>query len=110
MFGDLAPVEDLWHLLQRYPTLHLYLDDAHGMGWTGPRGCGYILSHLPERDRVVVALSMAKEFGAGGGVLVFPSPEWLQRVRICGGPMILLGSPSATYSGGCHRLGAYSPF
>jgi 7-keto-8-aminopelargonate synthetase-like enzyme len=28
MFGDLAPVEDLNQLLDRYQTLHLYLDDA----------------------------------------------------------------------------------
>jgi 7-keto-8-aminopelargonate synthetase-like enzyme len=91
MFGDVTPIEELSHLLHRYKNLHLYLDDAHGMSWTGPRGCGYVLSHLPARDRVVVALSMAKGFAAGGGVLVFPDTESLRRVRSCGGPMIFSG-------------------
>ncbi len=91
MFGDVVPLEELRHLLHRYKGLHLYLDDAHGMSWTGPRGCGYVLSHLLERDRVVVALSMAKGFAAGGGVLVFPNAESLRRVRSCGGPMIFSG-------------------
>ncbi|HTD19534.1 MAG TPA: aminotransferase class I/II-fold pyridoxal phosphate-dependent enzyme [Ktedonobacteraceae bacterium] len=91
MFGDVVPLEELRHLLHRYKNLHLYLDDAHGMSWTGPHGRGYVLSHLPERDRVVVALSMAKGFAAGGGVLVFPDTETLRRVRTCGGPMIFSG-------------------
>jgi len=91
MFGDVAPLEELKHLLKHYANLHLYLDDAHGMSWTGHHGRGYVLSHLPERDRVVVALSMAKGFAAGGGVLVFPNTEMLRRVRNCGGPMIFSG-------------------
>jgi 7-keto-8-aminopelargonate synthetase-like enzyme len=91
MFGDVVPLEELRHLLHRYTNLHLYLDDAHGMSWTGPHGRGYVLSHLPERNRVVVALSMAKGFAAGGGVLVFPDTETLRRVRSCGGPMIFSG-------------------
>ncbi len=91
MFGDVAPLSELRSLLQRYQNLHLYLDDAHGMSWTGPRGCGYVLSNLPERERVIVALSMAKGFAVGGGVLVFPDTQSRQRVRNCGGPMIFSG-------------------
>lgn len=91
MFGDMASLEDLQQLLQRYHNLYLYLDDAHGMSWTGQHGRGYVLSHLSERERVVVALSMAKGFAAGGGVLVFPNSEMLRRVRSCGGPMIFSG-------------------
>ncbi len=91
IFGDLVPIEELKELLRRYPTLHLYLYDAHGMSWSGLRGCGYVLSHLPERDRTVVALSMSKGFSAGGAVLVFPDTESLRRVRTGGGPMIFSG-------------------
>jgi 7-keto-8-aminopelargonate synthetase-like enzyme len=91
MFGDMASLEDLQQLLRRYHNLYLYLDDAHGMSWTGQHGRGYVLSHLSERERVVVALSMAKGFAAGGGVLVFPNSEMLRRVRSCGGPMIFSG-------------------
>lgn len=91
MFGDLAPLEELQNLLHRYKSLHLYLDDAHGMSWTGTHGRGYVLSHLRERERIVVALSMAKGFAAAGGVLVFPHTEWLRQVRTCGGPMMFSG-------------------
>ncbi|HEY4388288.1 MAG TPA: aminotransferase class I/II-fold pyridoxal phosphate-dependent enzyme [Ktedonobacteraceae bacterium] len=91
MFGDLTPVAELSSLLRRFQNLHLYLDDAHGMSWTGPHGCGYVLSHLTERKRAVVALSMAKGFGVGGGVLVFPDAQSQQRVRNCGGPMLFSG-------------------
>jgi 7-keto-8-aminopelargonate synthetase-like enzyme len=91
MFGDMAPLEELQQLQRRYHNLYLYLDDAHGMSWTGQHGRGYVLSHLSERERVVVALSMAKGFAAGGGVLVFPESDMLRRVRSCGGPMIFSG-------------------
>jgi 7-keto-8-aminopelargonate synthetase-like enzyme len=91
MFGDLVPMEELKELHRRYPTLHLYLDDSHGVSWAGARGCGHVLSHLPERDRTVVALSMAKGFSVGGAMLVFPDTESLRRVRTCGGPMIFSG-------------------
>src|SRR6188768_2205523 len=38
MLGDYAPFDELSALLQRFPKLHLYVDDAHGMSWTGRHG------------------------------------------------------------------------
>jgi 7-keto-8-aminopelargonate synthetase-like enzyme len=29
MFGDFAPFDDIAHLLERWPQLHVYIDDAH---------------------------------------------------------------------------------
>jgi 7-keto-8-aminopelargonate synthetase-like enzyme len=91
MLGDLAPFERLGELLERYPRLHLYVDDAHGFGWAGRHGRGPALTHLGGSDRVVVAVSLSKAFGAVGGALAFPTTEQRDRVRRCGGPMIFSG-------------------
>ena len=91
MFGDLAPVEELGKLLNRYEQLHLYFDDAHGMSWIGKHGRGYVLDCLPIQERMVVATSLCKAFAAGGGVLIFPNSRMHRQVKNCGGPMIFSG-------------------
>lgn len=91
MYGDLAPLEALSALLERYESLHVYCDDAHGMSWSGRHGRGYVLGHMALHERMVVAASGAKAFGVGGGFLVFPNEEWRRKVKTCGGPMIFSG-------------------
>jgi 7-keto-8-aminopelargonate synthetase-like enzyme len=95
MLGDFAPFEGLKAMLKRHPELHLYVDDAHAMSWTGRHGRGAALSHLGESDRVIVATSLSKAFGAVGGAVVFPTAEQRSRVRRCGGPMIFSGRRDA---------------
>jgi 7-keto-8-aminopelargonate synthetase-like enzyme len=46
MYGDFLPVADLLKLMNKYPQLHAYVDDAHGMSWTGPNGTGFVMSQL----------------------------------------------------------------
>src|SRR5450432_1138413 len=53
MLGDFAPIDELAVLLQKYPALHLYVDDAHSTSWTGKFGRGYALERLADRERVV---------------------------------------------------------
>jgi 7-keto-8-aminopelargonate synthetase-like enzyme len=91
MFGDLTPVEELTAMLDRFPHLHLYLDDAHGFGWAGTHGRGHVLEHGHIRDRMVVAGSLSKSIGAGGGALVFPDERLAQRVRTLGGTLTFAG-------------------
>jgi 7-keto-8-aminopelargonate synthetase-like enzyme len=91
MLGDYAPFAGLADLLERYPRLHLYVDDAHGMSWTGRHGRGPALTQLGAYDRVLVAVSLSKAFGATGGAVAFPTRELRDRVRRCGGPMIFSG-------------------
>ena len=38
MFGHTAPLKQLGVLVDRYEELNLYIDDAHGMSWTGKNG------------------------------------------------------------------------
>jgi 7-keto-8-aminopelargonate synthetase-like enzyme len=91
MLGDFAPIERLAPLLDKYPQLRLYMDDAHSTSWLGKNGRGYVLDRLPNHSRVFVALSLNKAFSAGGGALVFPTEKHRALVRRCGGPMLFSG-------------------
>ncbi|MBX9850656.1 MAG: aminotransferase class I/II-fold pyridoxal phosphate-dependent enzyme [Cytophagaceae bacterium] len=88
MYGDFAPIQAIVDLMNTYKKLHLYADDAHGMGWIGEKGKGYILSQVPLHPKMVLATSLNKAFGAGGGVFIFPDKELCQKVRNCGAAFI----------------------
>lgn len=91
MYGDLAPFDLLESLLAIAPNVRLYIDDAHGMSWRGKHGRGSFLSHMRLNKRILLATSMAKGFGVGGGILVFASAAERDRVRLCGGPLLFSG-------------------
>jgi 7-keto-8-aminopelargonate synthetase-like enzyme len=91
MYGDLAPVGLIQRLLAIADNVRVYVDDAHGMSWCGKYGRGSILSRMAPHPRMVVATSLAKAFGAGGGLLVFQDEAERDRVRMCGGPCVFSG-------------------
>jgi 7-keto-8-aminopelargonate synthetase-like enzyme len=91
MHGDVAPLPELRALLARHDRLHLYVDDAHGMTWTGRHGRGFVLGDGAPPPRTVVVTSLAKGFAAGGAALVFPDPEMARVVRTCGTSLIFSG-------------------
>lgn len=94
MYGDYAPLEQLHELQRTNPNLYLYIDDAHGLSWTGKNGCGYALDYfnpITDHERVIVVSSLSKAFGAGGGLAVFPTEEMRNKVLRVGGPMVFGG-------------------
>lgn len=91
MYGDLAPMDELYALMDRYPELYLYADDAHGMSWCGEKGRGTVRGFRAHHPQLVLAVSLNKAFGCAGGLLVFPTLEMKQRVRTCGGPLVFSG-------------------
>ena len=91
MHGDLAPVKEVAALQDRFQNLYTYYDDAHGFGWQGEFGRGYVLSEVLLNDRMVVSAGFAKSFGSVGAVLVFGDPAQAQRVRLVGGPLTFSG-------------------
>ncbi|MEB3196179.1 MAG: aminotransferase class I/II-fold pyridoxal phosphate-dependent enzyme [Candidatus Sericytochromatia bacterium] len=91
MFGDVAPMPPLMDMLERHPALHFYLDDAHGMSWTGQRGRGHVLEALPAHPRLYVATSLAKSFSSGGGALIIPDAELRRKIRTVGPSLIFSG-------------------
>lgn len=91
MYGDGSPVEEVYNLMDKYPELHYYVDDAHGMSCYGKHGRGYVLNQRPMHRKMILATSLAKAFATGGAVLVFPDKELARKVRTCGGPLITSG-------------------
>ena len=91
MFGDVAPVEEINSLLPDFENLHLYYDDAHGFGWAGLNGRGYVLDRVDWHPRMIVAAGLSKSFGATGGVLAFGDPALRRRVLYTGGPLTFAG-------------------
>lgn len=88
MYGDCAPITELMQLCIRYPQLHLYFDDVHGMSWAGKHGTGYVLSQLKELpENVLLFGTLSKTFGASGAVLVCSDVKMHSRIRNFGGPL-----------------------
>jgi len=87
MYGDIAPIEKLNDLMDKYPQLHLYVDDAHGIGWTGVKGSGSVFSKVKNKDRMILISTLAKGFGATGGIAVFPDELSYLKVQTFGGPL-----------------------
>lgn len=81
-----ADIPTLLELQNRY-GLFVYLDDSHGLSITGARGCGYALANLGQlNERTVVVASLAKAFGAAGGVLLCGHPEARRLLTRYGNP------------------------
>ena len=91
MYGDYAPFAALDILLDRYDKFHLYIDDAHGMGWTGENGSGVVCKNLNNKEKVILIVSLNKSFASAGGCVVFPNTETEKLVRNCGSTYLFSG-------------------
>src|SRR5262249_42443386 len=74
--GGNAPIKELRQLQERY-GLFLYIDDAHGISLFGAQGEGFARSQFPQvlGNRTIIVASLAKGFGASGGMLMLGTPE-----------------------------------
>ena len=84
MFGDRLDTAGLAALMERYPALHAYLDDAHGMSWCGTRGAGTLVDAPLPRERTVIATSLSKGFGCAGGLVAVPDRLTKERIENLG--------------------------
>jgi 7-keto-8-aminopelargonate synthetase-like enzyme len=91
MYGDVSPVEQIYGLMDKYEQFHCYLDDAHGMSWSGENGSGYFLSKMPYHEKLIFISSLAKGFGVCGGVMVLPNEELKSIVRNVGSTIMFSG-------------------
>lgn len=94
MHGDTSPAEKVSDLLERFPRLHVYCDDAHGFGWAGEHGRGQFLERSGWHERLVVIVGLAKAFGSVGGVIATPNAELAEIIEFCG-PALTFGGPVA---------------
>ncbi len=104
MYGDMAPLDAIYALLDKYENFNFYVDDAHGMSCFGEKGQGFVLANRKIHKRMVVATSFAKAFATGGGALIFPTQELAQKVRNCGGPLITSGPMQPSALGAANRV------
>ncbi len=88
MFGDTLPIHELEILLNKLPKLYLYVDDAHGMSWTGRNGSGFLLSQINYHKKIFLVTSLGKGFGAGGSAIVCPNEEIRQKILLLGVPLM----------------------
>lgn len=91
MYGDGAPLHDIYDLLNRYDQFHLYIDDAHGMSWTGKNGKGFVLNQIPYHPKMVLITSLNKSFAAGGSAMIYYNNEIKSLVRNCGSTLMFSG-------------------
>ena len=88
MFGDCSPIPELMELCDRYPQLHLYFDDVHGMSWSGKNGTGYVMSQLGTLpENVILMATLSKTFGASGAIMVTSHYETYRKIKTYGGPL-----------------------
>lgn len=88
MYGDPIDSEGMLSLLDEFEQLHLYVDDAHGLSWTGKNGTGYVLEHFGYHPQVILTSSLGKGFGAGGGIVVCPDQETKEKILYSGSPLM----------------------
>ncbi|PHM51218.1 aminotransferase class I/II-fold pyridoxal phosphate-dependent enzyme [Xenorhabdus sp. KK7.4] len=85
--GGNAPIEELIRLQKEY-GLFLYIDDSHSISVYGEQGVGLSRSFFDKlNDRTVIVGSLAKAFGATGGVIMLGSNKYREMLDYCSGPL-----------------------
>jgi 7-keto-8-aminopelargonate synthetase-like enzyme len=74
MFGDVAPIKELYALMDKYPNFRVLIDDAHGVSWSGKYGAGMVDATMGYfHSQLYMVTSLSKAFGGQGAVAVFPT-------------------------------------
>lgn len=110
--GGINSVKWLLESAEKYDG-YAYLDDAHGMSVFGEKGCGHVLDALNNEfhPRLILGTTLAKAFGAVGGVMVLPTEKDLKFAKlfastyVFGGPPPLSIIDSAIASANIHLSG-----
>lgn len=88
MYGDTLPFEEIKALMNKYPQLYCYVDDAHGMSWRGENGKGLFLENTEYHPQFFLTTSLGKGFGAGGGAIICPDEEIKERIAFTAAPLM----------------------
>jgi 7-keto-8-aminopelargonate synthetase-like enzyme len=101
MYGDVAPIEEIEKLRDTVTNLYIYIDDAHGIGWTGKHGRGFALEALKRLDKTIVLASNNKCFAGGGGCIILNDKTLYTQIRKFGQPLIFSGPLQPPLLGTC---------
>jgi 7-keto-8-aminopelargonate synthetase-like enzyme len=89
--GNLCDVEGLHKLLNEEERFYAYVDDAHGTGWCGKNGSGYVIGKYGLHDKMIVTESFAKSMAASGGGIIIPDRIIAEYINFTGQTMIFSG-------------------
>ncbi len=89
--GNLCDVEGLQKLLNEEENFYAYVDDAHGTGWCGKNGSGYVIGKYGLHDKMIVTESFAKSMAASGGGIIIPDRIIAEYINFTGQTMIFSG-------------------
>lgn len=91
MLGDFAPMNRLYELMDAYPNFRVFVDDAHGMSWTGANGAGSVMQQTGFlHHQLYMVTSLGKGFGGQGAVAVFPDERERDIVKMTAPQLIFL--------------------
>ncbi len=104
MHGDVCNVKELQKILDEEENFYAYVDDAHGIGWSGKNGCGYVIGNYGLHKKMIVIGSFSKSMATAGGFLVVPDKQLADYLKLTGHtyifsipmPPSILGSLSAS--------------
>ena len=89
--GDFCNVADLYKLLDEEENFYAYIDDAHGTGWYGKNGCGYVINDFGLHEKAIVTVSFAKSISASGGGIIVKDKTIADYIRYTAQTMIFSG-------------------
>lgn len=85
--GGESPTTDLLYLQEKY-GLFLYIDDSHSISLFGEKGKGITRSTIGSLgEKTIVVGSLAKAFGATGGIIMTGSAKIASVLTYFGGPL-----------------------
>ncbi len=89
--GNGCNIAELYQLLDEEENFYAYIDDAHGVGWCGKHGSGYVIGSNGLHDKIIVAVSFNKSFAGSGGGLIVNNEKIANMLRLTGQTLIFSG-------------------
>jgi len=89
--GNLCDVKGLKKLLDEKDNFYAYVDDAHGIGWYGKNGSGYVIGDHGLHEKMVVAASFAKSIAASGAAIIAGDKNLIDYLKLTGQTMLFSG-------------------
>lgn len=89
--GNFCDVKGLQQLLDEENRFYAYVDDAHGTGWCGKNGSGYVIGNYGLHDKMIVVESFAKSMATLGGGIIVPDRILADYIKLTGQTMIFSG-------------------
>jgi 7-keto-8-aminopelargonate synthetase-like enzyme len=69
IMGNVCDVPGLNQILDEEENFYAYIDDAHGTGWSGKNGMGYLLGNYGLHPKTIAIESLSKSMACSGSIL-----------------------------------------